>query len=57
MKIEYDSLYYLSSEGLFKHIIGYTFSTEFNKNVVKISSNNSGFIYNTIKKMFWSRNL
>ena len=52
MKIEYDSLYYLSSEGLFKHIIGYTFSTEFNKNVVKISSNNSGFIYNTIKKCF-----
>ena len=35
MKIEYDSLYYLSSEGLFKHIIGYTFSTQFNKNVVK----------------------
>ena len=57
MKIKYDSLYYLSSEGLFKYIIGYTFSTQFNKNVVKIGSNNSGFIYNTIKKMFWSTNL
>ena len=49
MKIKYDSLYQLSSEGLFKHIIGYTFSTKFNKNVVEIGSNVSGFIYKTIK--------
>ena len=52
MKIKYDSLYQLSSEGLFKHIIGYTFSTKFNKNVVEIGSNGSGFIYKTIKKCF-----
>lgn len=52
MKTKYDNLYELSSEGLFKHIVGYTFSTEYNKNIVKVGENGSGFIYKTIKNCF-----
>lgn len=53
MKTKYDNLYELSSENLFKHIIGYTFSTEYNKNIVKVGDT-TGFAYKNIKLLLES---